>query len=107
MSVLLTGASGFLGRCIYAKLQEKHKVISIGRSDLDDIQIKDLVDISGQPALEEKVEFVVHVAGLAHVNPKNDEDSKLFNTINYGGTKNLCQWIDGWIHKPKSFILFP
>jgi nucleoside-diphosphate-sugar epimerase len=104
MRVLLTGASGFLGRVIYAKLQEKHKVISIGRTDFDNIRIKDLVDISGLPALEEKVKFVFHVAGLAHISPKNEVGKKAFNHINYEGTKNLCSWIDNWLEKPESFV---
>ena len=104
MKILLTGSSGFLGKIILEKLNCEQQVQTLGRSSSNHIQVNSFDEICQLQPPERSPETIIHVAGLAHINPKNDEDLKLFNTINYGGTKNLCQWIDGWFHKPKSFV---
>lgn len=104
MSVLLTGASGFLGRSILKRLSVRDKVITIGRADSNDIQISLTDTISqGEPSLKD-IDKVIHAAGLAHILPKSKDEEKAFFDVNLEGTKNLCKWIDSWSNKPKIFV---
>lgn len=104
MNVLLTGASGFLGKVIRKKLQESHDVLTLGRNNTSDIQINDLVDTVGIQQPNQIVNRVVHSAGLAHVLPKSKQEEKAFFEVNLEGTKSVCKWIDSWFVKPKSFV---
>jgi nucleoside-diphosphate-sugar epimerase len=80
---LLTGASGFLGKVIFAK--SNLNFITIGRSKDLDINF-DLT--SGIPNLP-NIDIVVHAAGKAHQIPKNLEEENIFINVNVIGTKNL------------------
>lgn len=101
MTLLFTGASGFLGRNTLPKLREVYgSVTTLGLSDADDVS----VDLARQtPALPESYDVVVHAAGLAHVVPGSPEDEQAFFDVNYQGTVNLCRGLEK-SGVPKSFV---
>lgn len=91
MKILLTGASGFLGKFIYSKLFQKHDLLTIGRSSSNDI-IHDLT--AGPVSLGEKdIDIVIHAAGMAHIYPETEAERRTFYDVNTKGTDNLLRSI--------------
>ena len=89
--ILLTGSSGFLGSYILEFLEnENYEVIKVGRSVKSDIKI----DLSLNKLSKIDADYVIHVAGKAHVIPKTEEDKKEFFKVNYIGTNNLLYGLD-------------
>lgn len=89
--ILLTGSSGFLGSYILHFLENKnYEVIKVGRSLTSDINI----DLSINKLSKIDVDYVIHVAGKAHVIPKTEEEKKEFFKVNYIGTNNLLHGLD-------------
>ena len=85
MKILLTGASGFLGKTILNAFDNSTEIITLGRS-------KDAIvncDLSNQIPILPIVEMVIHAAGKAHLVPKNDEERMDFDRVNVQGTRNL------------------
>jgi len=95
--ILLTGASGFIGKHILKELDTK--VVTIGRNFQNDI----IVDLSKEiPSLPE-VDLVIHSAGKAHSVPKTDIEKQSFFDVNVKGTENLIQGLEK-NRLPKQFI---
>ena len=89
--ILLTGSSGFLGSYILKFLEnENYEVVKVGRSVKSDIKI----DLSLNKLSKIHVDYVIHVAGKAHVVPKTEEEKKEFFRVNYIGTNNLLYGLD-------------
>ena len=89
--ILLTGSSGFLGSYILDFLENlNYKVVKVGRSSRSDIKI----DLSLKELPKIEVDYLIHVAGKAHVVPKTVEDKKDFFKVNYIGTNNLLKGIN-------------
>ena len=89
--ILLTGSSGFLGSYILDSLKKKKfEVIKVGRSLESEIKI----DLSINKLSKIDVDYVIHVAGKAHVIPKLEEQKKEFFNVNYIGTNNLLSGLD-------------
>lgn len=85
--ILLTGASGFLGKEMIAVFERcRLSYLTLGRSPANAIEW-DLSApyTSSLPA----VDVVVHAAGKAHIVPKNAHERKDFFTINVQGTRHL------------------
>ena len=103
MNILLTGASGFLGSIIYAELQKKHTVYTLGRTKSVSAFV---CDLSGQiPELGAyKFDTIIHAAGKAHIVPENDAERQAFYEVNLQGTKNLLKAITRLGVKPNSLI---
>lgn len=100
MNLLFTGASGFLGINTINLLKQNYSITTIGLTTNDDIQFN---IGEGIPELDTKFDVVLHVAGKAHVLPRNKSEEKLFFQINYEGTINLCRALEK-SGIPKSFI---
>jgi GlcNAc-P-P-Und epimerase len=89
--ILLTGSTGFLGSYILNFFENKnYKVIKVGRSLKSDIYI----DLSLNKLSKIDVDYVIHVAGKAHVIPKTEEEKNEFFKVNYIGTNNLLYGLD-------------
>lgn len=99
MTLLLTGASGFLGRNIIGRLSESYRVTTLARSAGNDIAV-DLA--AAPPLLPERYDVVVHAAGKAHEIPGKEESIE-FHRVNVEGTKNLCLALEK-TGLPKSFV---
>lgn len=85
--LLLTGASGFLGRNIKPLLEKEYLVETIGRHSDNKV----VADLSSEiPILTEKYDMVLHAAGKAHVSPRSEKEKQQFYDVNYQGTVNLC-----------------
>jgi len=83
MRVLLTGASGFLGRRVASLLaREDATLIAPGRAELD--VTRDFGDFGG-------VDTVVHLAALTFV-PQSWQQPGLFWQVNAGGTVNTLEY---------------
>jgi nucleoside-diphosphate-sugar epimerase len=89
--ILLTGSSGFLGSYILNFLEsKKYNIIKLGRSINSDIQI----DLSLHKLSKISVDYVIHIAGKAHVIPKTEKEKKEFFKVNFIGTNNLLSGLD-------------
>jgi len=100
MKVLLTGASGFLGKTVYKHLiEKKYDVKTLGRrmSDFN-------VDLAIETPKLTTVDLVIHCAGKAHLVPKTEHQKKLFFDINTLGTINLLKGLEDLPNLPRAFV---
>jgi GlcNAc-P-P-Und epimerase len=94
-TVLITGASGFLGRSIFYQLKNEFRVITIGRNLVShsdqhlfyDFSENNLIDI---PAID----CIIHCASRVHTIPKNEREAEAFFTVNVQGTSNLLRCLE-------------
>jgi nucleoside-diphosphate-sugar epimerase len=99
MTILLTGASGFLGSQIKTSCEKNHSIQTLGRQKSNDI----LCDLATEIPAFENTEVVIHAAGKAHVYPRNEAEEKEFFDINVEGTKHLLQSLE---NNPVSKFIF-
>ncbi|EDM37178.1 putative UDP-galactose 4-epimerase [Pedobacter sp. BAL39] len=100
MNILLTGASGFLGKYIVHTFHQD-KVVRLGRGQDEDITC----DLSTKvPVISSEFDLVVHAAGKAHSVPKTAAEKKSFFDVNVAGTRHLLAAIDKSGYLPKSFV---
>jgi nucleoside-diphosphate-sugar epimerase len=103
LNILITGATGFLGKIIADVLiSHKNEIISIGRHNNNTI----ISDLSLNPPIliKQDLDTVIHAAGKAHSIPRNDKEIKAFFDVNVTGTKNLLAGIENSGSFPNSFI---
>lgn len=100
MKLLLTGASGFLGRNICPLLIGLYDCITIGDDSYSDYSINLAKYI---PNFREPYDVVFHAAGKAHSVPKTEVEKQAFFDVNLQGTKNLCTALEK-CGIPKAFI---
>ena len=100
MTLLFTGASGFLGSNIIQLLNGAYNIISIGLSPQDTYLVDIATDI---PTFTDAFDVVFHAAGKAHSVPKTEAEKRLFFDVNLQGTKNLCTALER-SGIPKAFI---
>lgn len=100
MKILLTGASGFLGKIIYNKLvEQKKQVMTLSRAGaMINIDLSKVI-----PNLE-NVDLVVHSAGKAHFVPKSEAEKQEFFDVNVKGTENLLLGLSNLSILPNSFV---
>lgn len=96
--ILLTGASGFLGRNIYESFKEQD-ITSLGRKN-SCITCDLSIQIPNLPA----VDLIIHSAGKAHSIPKTEVEKLCFFEVNVKGTENLLKGLEQSLSLPKSFI---
>ena len=99
MKILLTGSNGFLGKYIYNTLSSEYSVLTLSRS-YSDFNIDLSVEI---PSFSYSFDCVIHSAGLAHINFKSIDQSKLFFQVNVLGTINLLKSLEAK-SLPKYFV---
>ena len=80
MNILITGSEGFIGKSLinYIRNYTNHKIFEFTRKN----KISDLNNIISN------IDYVYHLAGVNRV-----KDINLFQEINFGLTKNLCEII--------------
>ena len=100
MTLLFTGASGFLGNNIIHLLNGTYNIISVGLSPQDTYLVDIATDI---PTFTVAFDVVFHAAGKAHSVPKTEAEKRLFFDVNLQGTKNLCTALER-SGIPKAFI---
>jgi nucleoside-diphosphate-sugar epimerase len=102
-TVLLTGASGFLGKEInhYFRNNSNWRVKTIGRSETSDYYF-DL--LNSNIVIKEKFNLVVHIAGKAHTVAKTSLENQDFFDVNFKGTQNLLYGLEKFKSLPKAFI---
>jgi nucleoside-diphosphate-sugar epimerase len=100
MKILVTGATGFIGREIVSELAEnQHQVIGLGNSKKVSADLLKNVtyinaDITNYKNLSElekiqKVELIIHSAGLAHQFGETSREK--FEAVNVEGTRNVLR----------------
>ena len=94
--IILTGATGFLGKII--SLNTASTIIKLGRHESSDI----IIDLSKPIPQLPYADIVVHAAGKAHAIPKTEKEKQEFFDVNVGGTKFLLSALE--VNLPKSFI---
>ncbi len=99
MKILLTGASGFLGKYIHSTLLLQGDVTTVSRNRAI-INLDLAISIPSLP----QVDLVVHCAGKAHSVPKTDAQKQEFFEVNVNGTENLLKGLAQAPSLPKSFV---
>jgi nucleoside-diphosphate-sugar epimerase len=100
MNILLTGGSGFLGREILKQFPNDD-IIRLGREASCAVQC-DLATTT--PALPMELDYLIHVAGKAHIVPKTQKEADAFFQVNTVGTERLLQALEGKSLKGIVFI---
>ena len=89
MRILVTGMSGLIGKAIRKKLEGKHDLRALNRSGLEGVECvrADISDLDAIHNAFDGIDQVVHMAAIAHGNPKWDQLLP-FNVI---GTYNVFE----------------
>lgn len=99
MTVLLTGANGFLGNYI-KKAFKDHSLVTLSLSGCTyNIDLSCTI-----PDFSEPIDKVIHAAGLAHITAKSRKTAKRFFAINVDGTSNLLKGLIKLDKLPKMFV---
>lgn len=101
--ILVTGATGFLGRYLCAALNKRRlSYATIGRSQKNTI-VADLGE--GNFEIKDRFDAIIHCAGKAHIVPKTETEAADFYKVNVDGTKNLLFALEkSSIKSLKSFV---
>ena len=98
--LLLTGASGFLGKIILQYYPKNHHIITVGLKNSDSVKC-DLAETI--PKLPQS-QLVIHAAGKVHTVPRSKQEEEMFFKVNLQGTKNLLKGIEQSENLPAAII---
>ena len=99
MKVLLTGATGFLGKSIQVAFSKEHSIFRLSRTAGDyKVTLENEI-----PHLNQAFDLVIHAAGKAHTVPKTEGEKKQFYDVNVVGTQNLLKGLEA-SGVPKQFV---
>ncbi|MES2417286.1 MAG: NAD-dependent epimerase/dehydratase family protein [Bacteroidota bacterium] len=96
--ILLTGASGFLGKTLTAFFKNE-ELITLGRSS-GNIRVDLSMAIPQLPASD----LIIHAAGKAHLVPKTAQEKEAFYAANVTGTQNLLLGLERAPNLPSAFV---
>lgn len=101
--ILLTGASGFLGKSILQQFSNLQvRILTVGRKDTNHVLCDLAVEI---PIFNvKKIDLVVHAAGMAHSVPTTKFAKQAFFDTNLIGTRNLLKALENLSQTPKQFV---
>ena len=80
MRVLLTGATGFVGKNLKSYLKDRCHLEELSRGELNAVTLDSI----------KNADVIVHLAGLAH-DVRNTNDPKAYERVNFELTKNLYE----------------
>ncbi len=101
--MLITGASGFVGKYVYDFFKSEFKITTVGLAPTDNY----ICDLSVQvPVFQDDYENVIHLAGLAHKVPKSESEKQAFFDVNCNGLTNLLTALNNQGRIPRRFVLF-
>jgi nucleoside-diphosphate-sugar epimerase len=99
MTILITGASGFLGKHVNNFLFKFNIIFELSKPNA----IKKTRLEQEIPAFNCNFDLVIHCAGKAHLIPKTEEEKKQFFQVNVTGTRNLLKGLS-LSGLPKQFV---
>ena len=101
MKILVTGASGFLGRALiktFSNLDDIAVVAvcrgptSFGQADVQVVEIGDLLEFDNWSSILLDIDVIIHAAGRAHIMNENSMDPLYeFRRVNRDGTLRLAE----------------
>jgi GlcNAc-P-P-Und epimerase len=106
-SVLITGASGFLGKYIFDRFDnDEWDITSLGRHAIESRHAHINCDLAEQIPELPNVRFdkVILAAGKAHLFPKTQLERERFYNVNVKGTQHLLSALDKLSVNPKMII---
>jgi nucleoside-diphosphate-sugar epimerase len=101
LSLLMTGASGFLGAHVKPLLAADGFAVTTAGIDAGDDYAVNLAAVV--PSFAAPFDVVLHAAGKAHTTPHSPAACQAFFDVNLRGTQNLCAGLER-VGVPKSFI---
>lgn len=95
MKILITGASGFVGRTLVQKLNTSHEILALVRSqsnnfpaNIQKLIAKDIFEVE----LPSDIDVIIHLAGRAHIlNEQTTDPLSEFRKVNVEGTLQLAR----------------
>ncbi len=99
MNFLVTGASGWIGRCVCKSIVlNGHSVLPTDLVETEgpwsEFQCLDISQPLVAFASGAKVDAVIHCAGYAHRPNETSEEQKKFYAVNRDGTKHVLNWCE-------------
>lgn len=104
MTILLTGASGFMGSRIYQALIQDHRIVTLGRTVCSPQHLYgDLAE--DLPVLpDERFDLVIHAAGKADAVPRTASERADYQRVNVRGTTHLLRALERVGRPPDAFV---
>jgi len=96
-AIAVTGASGFIGRQLIARLVADGTAVvalsrrGIGQRDMRECIVRDYADIATLAATLQGVDVLIHLAARAHLGSAGPEDEALFQAANVDTTRAVAQ----------------
>jgi len=103
MHILVTGATGFIGKSLVPLLQQNGYSVRTTHRTIDkhDVQTRSILleniyfdldaDNNDYDRLLDGIDIVIHLAGRAHIFDKNNNDLQIYRKINTQGTDRLVK----------------
>ncbi len=102
MKILVTGASGFIGKYLVKELVKQHKVDCLVRktSNVDGLEkcklvYGDVTDLASLKNVVKNYDVIFHLVGIGGLSAVSDKEYKKFMRVNSEGTKNLLEACKG------------
>jgi nucleoside-diphosphate-sugar epimerase len=99
MNILVTGASGFVGRALISRLEteQRHHIVGSVRKSTGDaigsakiVSVGDISEKTDWTSALENIDVIIHLAGRAHV-LNGGNNLSAFNRVNVDGTMRLAE----------------